>query len=87
VNRHIKAVEKNNGIAMTKRGSGLDEKEKTIDELGEDIAKNPKALQELRDRLANGESGGSTTTQSNTQSKKIYKDRNNNNQGKKIRKI
>jgi hypothetical protein len=61
VNRHIKAVAKNNGIEMTKRGSGgLDEKDKTIDELGEDIAKNPKALQELRDRLANGESGGST---------------------------
>jgi hypothetical protein len=60
VNRHIKAVAKNNGIAMTKRGNGLDEKDKTIDELGEEIAKNPKALQELRDRLANGESGGST---------------------------
>ena len=89
VNRHIKAVAKNNGIAMTKRGNGIDEKDKTIDELGEEIAGNPKALQELRDRLANGESGGNTTTQSesNTQSKKIYKDRNNNNQGKKIRKI
>jgi hypothetical protein len=61
VNRHIKAVAKNNGIEMTKRGSGgLDEKDKTIDELGEEIAGNPKALQELRDRLANGESGGST---------------------------
>lgn len=70
VNRHIKAVAKNNGIEMTKRGSGgLDEKDKTIDELGEDIAKNPKALQELRDRLANGESGGSTTTQSKGEDK------------------
>lgn len=89
VNRHIKAVAKNNGIELTKRGNGLDEKDKTIDELGEEIAGKPEALQELRDRLANGESGGNTTTQgeSNTQSKKIYKDRNNNNQGKKIRKI
>jgi hypothetical protein len=70
VNRHIKAVAKNNGIEMTKRGSGgLDEKDKTIDELGEEIAGNPKALQELRDRLANGESGGNITTQSKGEDK------------------